>query len=142
MIDRPRRDLARRVLQRFVEGAITNDEFEAQFPSGTEDSALPAIKANVWMLYSDLHRHKLTRKHAPNAEQRALLHRCGLFLGTNLEFQLPVPTIRLANIFAKLWPEAKASRGTTSENQLTQDHDGEVWPFSNKQEYDKYLAIG
>src|SRR5207245_4192388 len=41
----------------------------------------------VWMLYSDLHRHKLTGKHEPNAETRALLERCVLFLETNLEFE-------------------------------------------------------
>jgi len=91
MVDRIQRDAASRVLRSFIDGAITNGEFEAQFPRSEEDSALPAIKANVWMLYSDLHRHKLTGKHEPNAETRALLERCVLFLETNLEFEWPVP---------------------------------------------------
>src|ERR1700686_3109100 len=98
MMNRTQRDAAARVLRSFVDGAITNDEFEAQFPRGEEDSALPAIKANVWMLYSDLHRHKLTGKHEPNAEIRALLERCVLFLDTDLAFEWPVPKVTLSNI--------------------------------------------
>src|SRR5437667_4707124 len=111
MVDRIQRDAASRVLRSFMDGAITNGEFEAQFPRSEEDSALPAIKANVWMLYSDLHRHKLTGKHEPNAETRALLERCVLFLETNLEFEWPAPKIGLSNILPNLWLQAKARLG-------------------------------
>ena len=62
MIDQTQRDAARRVLRSFIDGEITNDDFEAQFPRNAEDPAIPAIKANVWMLYSDLRQHKLTGK--------------------------------------------------------------------------------
>jgi hypothetical protein len=113
MVDRIQRDATSRVLRSFIDGAITNDEFEAQFPRSDEDSALPAIKANVWMLYSDLHRHKLTGKHEPNAETRALLERCVLFLETNLEFEWPVPKIGLSNILPNLWLQAKARLGSS-----------------------------
>ena len=132
MVDRIQRDAASRVLRSFIDGAITNDEFEAQFPRSEEDSALPAIKANVWMLYSDLHRHKLTGKHEPNAETRALLERCVLFLETNLEFEWPVPKIGLSNILPNLWLQAKARLGGSPSRETPQSREGDedVWPSS------------
>ena len=138
MIDQTQRDAARRVLRSFIDGEITNDDFEAQFPRNAEDPAIPAIKANVWMLYSDLRQHKLTGKHAPNAEYRAILERCVLFLETNLEFEWPVPKISLSNIFTNLWSHAKARLGKPTSQPSEGDED--VWPFFRKQDYDKTAA--
>ena len=142
MVDRIQRDAASRVLRSFIDGAITNGEFEAQFPRSEEDSALPAIKANVWMLYSDLHRHKLTGKHEPNAETRALLERCVLFLETNLEFEWPAPKIGLSNILPNLWLQAKARLGGSPSRETPQSREGDedVWPFFRRRDYDACIA--
>jgi hypothetical protein len=137
MIDRTQRDAARRVLRSFIDGEITNDDFEAQFPRSAEDSAIPAIKANVWMLYSDLRQHKLTGKHAPNAENRAILERCALFLETGLEFEWPVPKISLSNMFANLWMRAKTRLGGSPASQTPSEGDEDVWPFFRRKDYDK-----
>lgn len=39
MVDRAQRDTAARILRSFVDGTITNEEFEKQFPRGEDDSA-------------------------------------------------------------------------------------------------------
>jgi hypothetical protein len=145
MVDRTQRDAARRVLRSFVDGAITNDEFEAQFPRGKEDPALPAIKANLWMLYSDLHRHKLTGKHEPNAQTRAILERCVLFLETNLEFEWRVPKINLSNIGKNLrsrvgrWLWMEEGRQAWTE-QAGSDGDEDVWPFFRRGDYEVHAV--
>jgi len=130
MIDRIQRDAARSLLRSFIEGAITNDEFDGRFPSVKHDSALEAIKANVWMLYSDLHCHRLTGEFAPNAATRDLLERCVLFLDSNLEFEWPVPKISLTNIFPK-WLRRSALTETESFG-----GDEEVWPFFRRSDYE------
>ena len=106
MVDRTQRDTARRVLRSLIAGELTNDEFEAQFPRAEHDMAVQAIKTNVWMLYSDLRRHKLTGKHELNAGTRALLKRCVVFLDTDLDFEWPVPRISLLNIGTNLLSRA------------------------------------
>jgi hypothetical protein len=144
MVNRTQRDAAGRVLRSLVDGVITNDEFEAQFPRGKEDSALPAIKANVWMLYSDLHRHKLTGKHEPNAETRALLERCVLFLDTDLAFEWPVPQVSLSNIGKNLRSRVGRWLGMEEEGrQAGAKQDGldggdeDVWPFFREEDLAK-----
>ncbi len=136
MIDRTQRDAARRLLRSFIDGEITNDDFEAQFPRSAEDSAIPAIKANVWMLYSDLRQHKLTGKHAPNAENRAILERCVLFLESDLEFKWPVPKISLTNILTNLWSRVRLEKPARQPSEGDED----VWPFFRRQDYDTYSA--
>jgi hypothetical protein len=144
MIDQSRRDAARRVLRSFINGAITNDEFDVQFRGVEHDSALQAIKANVWMLYSDLHRHKLTGKHQPNAETRALLERCVLFLSTNLEFEWPVPKISLSNILPNLRFRVRKWLGRAPNREITKVEsyggDEDVWPFFRRSDYDVHVA--
>jgi hypothetical protein len=146
MVNRTQRDAAGRVLRSFVDGAITNDEFEAQFPRGEEDSALPAIKANMWMLYSDLHRHKLTGKHEPNAGTRALLERCVLFLATGLAFEWPVPQVSLSNIRKNLrsrvgrWLGMEGGRQAVAEQAGSDGGDEDVWPFFRRADYEVHAG--
>ena len=107
MVDRAQREVGARVLQDFIQGRITNDEFDSQFPFSRDDAGLQAIRANVWMLYSDLRVHKLTGKYRPNPQVRALLDRSVLFLSTELEFEWPVPRISVLNIFRGAWLRLK-----------------------------------
>lgn len=139
MVDRAKRDAARNVLRGFVDCKLTNDEFFAQFPLSEYDSALRAISSSVWMLYSDLHRHKLTGKHEPSVEARAMLERCVLFLDSGLEFEWSVPTIGLANILPNLRRRAKQLMGLSSDSEGVQARskggDESVWPFFRKSDY-------
>lgn len=139
MVDRAKRDAARDVLRGFIDCKLTNDDFFAQFPRSEHDSALQAISANVWMLYSDLRRHKLTGKYAPNAEARAMLERCVLFLGSGLEFEWPVPTIGLANIVPNLRRRIKQLMGPSPDSEGVQAEskggDETVWPFFRRSDY-------
>src|SRR5580704_8451841 len=111
MVDRAKRDSAREILRNFIDCKITNDEFHTQFPGSEHDLALRAIRSNVWMLYSDLHTHKLSGKHKPNAETKALLERCVLFLDSGFEFEWPVPKISLTNILPNLRRRAREFMG-------------------------------
>ena len=138
MVDRRTRDSARGLLRNFIDCKLTNDEFHAQFPDSENDAALRAIRSNVWMFYSDLHTHKLAGKHKPNAEVSALLGRCVLFLGSDFEFEWPVPKIGIANILPnlrrRLFRERSANSGTL---QFGPDSgDQTVWPFFRRRDYD------
>jgi hypothetical protein len=140
MVDRTQRDSASRVLQSFIDGVITNDDFEAQYPRLTSDPAIPAIKANIWMLYSDLHQHRITAEHALTNEQREIAQRCVLFLTTNLEFEWPVPEIKLSNLFTNLFRKLKKRARTAEATTVPSDADSDVWPFFRKRDYDAYAV--
>lgn len=146
MVDRIQRDIAGHILRSFINGAITNDEFEAQFPRSEEDSALPAIKANVWMLYSDLHRHKLTGKHEPDPETRVLLERCVFFLDTDLAFEWPVPQVSLSNIGKNLrsrvgrWLGMEEGLKTVAKQAGLGGGDEDVWPFFRRADYEVHAG--
>jgi hypothetical protein len=137
MVDRSKRDSAREILRNFIDCKLTNDEFHASFPSSEHDSALRAIRTNVWMLYSDLHTHNLSGSHKPNAEARALLERCVLFLDSDFEFEWPVPKIGLANILPNL---RRRFRETSPDSETLQTEpdsgDHTVWPFFRRSDYD------
>jgi hypothetical protein len=143
MINRINRNIAGQVLRRFMSGEITNDEFDAQCPRNG-DAAIQAIWTAVWMVYSDLYCHKLTGSHTPDAEIQAALERSLIFLGTDLEFEWPLPVISVGNVLAKLWrrlegslggsppPEAKSPRAITG--------DDDVWPFFRRADYERCVA--
>jgi hypothetical protein len=143
MVNRAERDVGARVLQDFIEARITNDEFDSRFPFSRDDAGVQAIRANVWMLYSDLRVHRLTGKYQPNAQVRALLDRCVLFLGTDLEFEWPVPRINVLNIFRGAWLGAKRLLGVApQEEELWSSYGGDtdLWPFFRKGDYDACIA--
>src|ERR1051325_1955266 len=95
MVDRSARDVAADVLRQFMEGAISNREYERRFPTSKDDPALRAIYSNVWFVYSDSPEHTLTGPRAPDKTRRALLERCVAFLRSDVEFQWPAPKFRL-----------------------------------------------
>ncbi len=139
MVDRAKRDAARDILRNFIDCKITNDEFHAQFLGSEHDLALRAIRSTVWMLYSDLHRHKLTGRHEPNAKTRAMLERCVLFLDSDLEFEWPVPTIGLSNVVPNLRRRAKQLMGLSADadgvEARSNGGDDTVWPFFRRDDY-------
>jgi hypothetical protein len=108
-------------IRRFKRSQKESDTFEIlrdvknrKDSTGVTLIALRATSYGVWPLYSDLHRHKLTRRYEPNAETRAMLERCVLFLDSSLELEWPVPTLGLANILSNLLSRAKLLMGLSS----------------------------
>ena len=89
MVDRNARDIAADVLRQFMEGSISNQEYERRYPRTKDDPALWEIWVQVWFFYSDVRTHKLTGKHALNKERQAFMERCILFLRSNAEFEWP-----------------------------------------------------
>ena len=144
MVDRAQRDLGVRLLRELLEGRITNDEFHSQFPRSGSDRALDAIFVFAWGLYSDLHAHKLTGKHEPDADARAIATRCVLFLEGNLEFEWPAPSIGLLNVPRNAWGAIKRLLHAGRENCAgsAESGDEDVWPFFRRGEYEANLAAG
>jgi len=89
MVDRAKRLLAAQVLREFIEGGITNFDFEEQFPQSGPDKALVAIANMVWFAYDDFRTHRLVEEDALSDAGREALVRCLLFLSTDLEYAGP-----------------------------------------------------
>jgi hypothetical protein len=134
MVDRISRDEGLKTLRELLDGGITNDEFVNRFPRAEHDPALSAILQAVWMQFSDRRIHKLTGCDSPAPELRAVLERCCLFLGTNLEFQWPPSKSRIGKGLLQLIglgrPMEAADKGYKSVG------DFEVWPFLKRSDYE------
>ncbi len=138
MVDRHARDIAAEALREFMEGSISNREYERRFPRSKEDPALWGIYSWLWFCYSDTREHTLTGKDALTDEGRALIGRCLLFLKSDLEFQWPptklhlwYPLLRLIGLgrVVNRQIEKKMSIG-----------DVEVWPFLRKADYEGAIS--
>jgi len=138
MVDRNLRDAAAAVLEDFVDGRITNVEFEQRFPASKDDPALLAIRTESWFYYSDLSEHTLTGKRSLSREQGALLERCALFLKTALEFQWPLPKYGLKYGLIRLlgfgWLLKRREKKEMSMG------DVDVWPFLKRSDYERALG--
>ncbi len=137
MVDRNARDVAAGVLRQFIDGLITNEEYERRFARNKQDPALWAVHAQLWFCYSDLSEHTLTGKHALNGEQFALFERCVLFLNSDLEFQWPLPKFGLRYGIVRL-----LGFGWLLKRRDQKDMglgDTEVWPFLKRTDYEEAL---
>ena len=90
MVDRPARDRAAALVRDFRDGRIDNDRFADDFPARSDDRALRAIYSMLWYSYDDLHRHRLTGKHALTPMGTALFDRCIAFLESDEEYAWPI----------------------------------------------------
>ncbi|HEV2570288.1 MAG TPA: hypothetical protein VGU72_01020 [Beijerinckiaceae bacterium] len=88
-IDRPARDLAANLIRRFRDGEISNDQFEDQWPNGSEDPALSALKGMIRQFYDDRYEHTLTWRHALKPEGHEAFSRFALFADNDLPYQWP-----------------------------------------------------
>ncbi len=138
MVDRHARDIAADAVRDFMQGSISNKEYERRFPRTKDDPAFWAIYSNLWFCYSDVSEHTLTGKYALNDEGRALVNRCVLFLRSDLEFQWPPPKFRLRYGFLRLIGLGRVVKRWEEEDMGVGDI--EVWPFLRKADYEE--AIG
>jgi hypothetical protein len=135
MVDRHARDIAASVLREFMEGSLSNQEYEKKYPRSKDDPALWEIYVQVWFFYSDVKTHKLTGKHAPNEEQRAFLERCILFLKSNNEFQWPRQKLRPWYGILRLLGFGRTLKRQEEAEMSIGDKD--VWPFLKKGQYEQ-----
>jgi hypothetical protein len=133
VVDRHAREVAAKLLRQFTDGLISNREYERSFPKSKTDPALWAIYVNTWFCYSDTSEHTLTNKYAVNDEQRAILERCVLFLGTDLEFQWPPPKFRLWYGILRLLGFGRTLK--RREEQEMSIGEVDAWPFLRKTQY-------
>src|SRR5262245_51139648 len=89
-VNRDKRAIARRILEGFVSGTVTNREIDEDFPTDRDDPALAAIWERVWFFWDDFRTHTLTEGGRPGEEERrAVLKRCVAFLDSDLEYEWP-----------------------------------------------------
>lgn len=131
MVDRAKRDLARNLVLSLANGEITNDQFEDEYPSNPGDAALWAIATTTWLFYDDLHKHKLTGKHALTGEGRKLFERCALFLSTDLEYDWN-NLVPASGLLIQLLKFDIAGRREFA--RLRKHGDYDVWPFRHRQD--------
>jgi hypothetical protein len=135
MVNRHARDIAADVLREFMEGSLSNQEYEKKYPRSKDDPALWEIYVQVWFLYSDVKTHKLTGKRAPNEEQRAFLERCILFLKSSNEFQWPRQKFRPWYGILRLLGFGRTLKRLDEAEMSIGDKD--VWPFLKKAQYEQ-----
>ena len=133
MIDRHARDIAADVLRNFMEGSVSNEEYERRYPKSKRDPALWEIYVQVWFFYSDLKTHTLTGKHALNEEHRAFVERCILFLKSDAEFEWPRQKFRPWHGILRLLGFGRSLKRREDEEMSIGDKD--VWPFLKKAQY-------
>jgi hypothetical protein len=139
MINARARRQAARLLADFLEGNITNDEYNDAFPSGSIDAGLDAVYRRIWVYYSDLDTHYLDQ-HGLSEEEIAMFRRCIEFLNTNLEYQ--GPSLRFHNRFAQIFRNilGRDEEPVTLLGSTTVEASGLFsgwWPFASASEYEQ-----
>jgi hypothetical protein len=144
VINRQKRDIAKRMVEGFAAGTVTSREMEDDFPWDKDDPALARIWEHLWLLWDDYHNHTLTGKHAPTPEARAMMDRCITFLDSNLEYEWPPYRGSLRLLFLRILRlhkrAAKVEERQTAE--LAKFGDLEVWPFLRKQDWQRATRSG
>jgi hypothetical protein len=140
MIDRQARDRFCELLRHLASGQITNDEFQDNLPLKSTDPAVNVIFWNgAWLLYDDLREYKLIGKYRLSSQTKKEIARWTLFLKGDHEYRWPrllwlyrfpgylltLLTVGIINVIAQ--------------RRLKQSGDIEVWPFLNREEYQRAL---
>jgi hypothetical protein len=89
MIDIEGRNTLAQSLRHLVSGLITNDQFEDAARIESDDAVIHAVRDQAWLLYSDLHEHKLSGSDAVSKSDRRIVARLILFLQSDLDYEWP-----------------------------------------------------
>jgi hypothetical protein len=141
MINAPARRLASQLLADFLDGKITNDEYNDAFPASKTDAGLSAVYDRIWLYYSDLHSHNLGHSDL-SEEDIALFRRCVEFLKTDLDYEGPSLRLRfpLSKLFRRLLgdddePETVLGTASREGSAFFTSH----WPFASDAQYRQTL---
>jgi hypothetical protein len=139
MIDRANRQRAREILEHFVNGELTNDEFEAEFPADSPDKVLGEIYQRLWFLWDDRFEHRLVGEHALNDDNRAMVARLIAFLDSDTEYCWPDNAVmaRFPLTLSRLFGLRKAAESIEREqlDQLRDTGNIDAWPFVSMEHY-------
>jgi hypothetical protein len=145
MLDRSKRDLASKLIHQFLDGAITSDDLESEWPTNKADKALEAIGSKVWLFYDDFHPRRMVGKEAASNEERELLRRYCAFLESDIEYEWPNSNfMRLNGLGALvplslglLWPIDRwlRERNAKSDAMMEAHGDLETWPFRSREQW-------
>lgn len=138
MVDRHARDALAEAVRHFVSCLSTNYQFDdAAFDLSTDDQGVVEIREQVWLIYDDLHEHKLEGKWALSDEQRAVVHRIILFLKSDSEYLWPtVPSwYRVLRPF--IWFFSLGLLTKLLDERYERELDLSVWPFRTSEEIER-----
>ncbi len=138
MVDISKRKQATLLIRQFVEGQISNDDYDSDFPDDTKDQGLLAVYDRLWLLYSDLVPSRLTKTSLTNDEQ-SVIERCILFLENDLEYEGPPlrgrkPFSGLKSLLGRLVSTEPDSVLGTESQQNSVFLSG-WWPFASEEQY-------
>jgi hypothetical protein len=146
MVNRGKRDLARRLVEKFLACGITSDDFVNEYPcQEKEDRVILAIYDRFWGFWDDRHTHTLTGKHRLNPEATALFERCIAFLNSDFEYEWPPLEWRsLSQALQRLIGFGKIAdrRGDEWTQRVRGFGNWEVWPFIRKEDLKKFRPAG
>jgi len=145
MVNRHKRDIAKRMVEGFAAGTVTSREMDGDFPSDKTDPALAGIWEHLWFFWDDLHNHTLTGKHSPTPEMRAMMDRCIAFLHSDLEYEWPPyrwASFRLILLRAFRFRKKAGEVEKRETEELAKFGDLEVWPFLRKEDWERAVRSG
>jgi hypothetical protein len=142
MTDREGRNTLAQSLRHLVSGQITNDQFGDAARIESDDAAIHAVRDQAWLLYSDLHEHKLSGSNALSKSDRRIAARFILFLQSDLEYEWPPhPFSGGVGIILRLF-SLVLSLGIIPyfvNKRWKASGDFAVWPFMRRIDYEEVL---
>lgn len=137
MVDREARDGYAELLRHFAAGRVINWDYDVASDAFTEtaDHAPGHIYNEVWPIYCDLRKHRMTGDFRLDKVGRRVLARFVVFLQSDLEYEWPVPSGRrfLLNLLTLgLWGWLKPLPRCGG--------DESVWPFFRRSDLERASA--
>ncbi|NSX55630.1 hypothetical protein [Parasulfitobacter algicola] len=136
---------AAQIFRNFLNGKITNDDFENQMPT-THDRAIDAIWDTAWLFYDDFKTHHLKGRYAMPSDQKRACIRWILFLHSSLEYKWPDlylpgwdPSLRIKKSFWQRIFSLDALPTDKAKAFLCSGHYA-VWPFISVIDYKSALS--
>ena len=135
MVNLADRQRVAELIRGLISGAVTNRQFELDYPIASPDLGVREICTELWLYYDDFTEHSLVELYSSNPAARALLDRCILFLGTDLEYGWP-PRIRFPSRRLRLLRMLRMAKSAERLEALELKRrnavgDWDVWPFAS-----------
>jgi len=126
-IDAVARVRAAEVLQQFLDGTLSSDEADAQYPERSPDQAVHEAYLVLFPYLGDFRDFRFTGENQPDAAERAHFSRSILFLKTELPMEWPAFPVNVVRAAQRLLGLASAQEAG----------DRSVWPFYRQTDYAK-----
>ena len=139
MVDALKRKRAVGLIRQFVDGQISNDEYDNNYPDDTQDQGLLVVYDRLWIFYSDLRTHRLD-KNSLSSEDREVIKRCIAFLNTDLEYEGAhlrerKPITGIGDFLRRLSPNNRPDSVLGDQSQKASTFYTPWWPFANEEQY-------